>query len=57
MEERELKVNYNKSGRCSYTPRIALPILDLKDMGITPEDRQVKYYYDKENKQIIIKKK
>lgn len=57
MEERELKVNYNKSGRGSYTPRIALPILDLKDMGITPEDRQVKYYYDKENKQIIIKKK
>ena len=57
MEERELKVNYNKSGRGSYTPRIALPILDLKDMGITPEDRQVKYYYDKENKQIISKKK
>ena len=57
MEERELKVNYNKSGRGSYTPRIALPILDLKDMGITPEDRQVKYYYDKENKQIILKKK
>lgn len=57
MEERKLKINFNKSGRGSYTPRLALPILDLKSMGITPEDRQVKYYYDKENDIIIISKK
>lgn len=56
MEERKLKVNFNKSGRGSYTPRLSLPIIDLRDMGITPEDRQVIYYYDKKNKQIIIKK-
>lgn len=56
MEERKLKVNFNKSGRGSYTPRLSLPIIDLRDMGITPEDRQVTYHYDKKNKQIIIKK-
>ena len=56
MEERKLKVNFNKSGRGSYTPRLSLPIIDLRDMGITPEDRQVTYYYDSKNKQIIIKK-
>ena len=56
MEKRKLKVNFNKSGRGSYTPRLSLPIIDLRDMGITPEDRQVTYYYDKKNKQIIIKK-
>ena len=56
MEERTLKVNFNKSGSGSYTPRIALPITDLRDMGITPEDRQIKYYYDKKKKRIIIEK-
>ena len=56
MEERKLKVHFNKSGRGSYTPRLSLPIIDLRDMGITPEDRQVTYYYDSKNKQIIIKK-
>ncbi len=56
MEERKLKVNFNKSGRGSYTPRLSLPIIDLRDMGITPEDRQVKYCYDNKKKQIIIKK-
>lgn len=56
MEERNLKINFNKSGRGSYTPRLSLPIIDLRDMGITLEDRQVKYYYDKEKKQIVIKK-
>lgn len=57
MEERELKVNFNKSGRGSYTPRLTLPITDLRKMGITPEDRQVKYYYNEENDIMIISKK
>ncbi len=57
MEERELKVNYNKSGRGSYTPRLTLPITDLRKMGITPEDRQVKYYYNEEDEIMIISKK
>lgn len=56
MEERNLKVNFNKSGRGSYTPRLSLPITDLRDMEITPEDRQVKYYYHEKNKIMIISK-
>lgn len=57
MEERELKINFNKSGRGSYTPRVTLPITDLRKMSITPEDRQVKYYYDEENDIMILTKK
>lgn len=57
MEERNLKINFNKSGRGSYTPRTTLPITDLRKMGVTPEDRQVKYYYNEENEIMIISKK
>lgn len=57
MEERELKINFNKSGRGSLTPRLTLPITDLRKMGITPDDRQVKYYYNEDNDIMIISKK
>lgn len=57
MEERILKILYSKSGAGSTNTRIALPIKDLKDMGVSPENREVLYQYDEENKQIIIKKK
>ena len=56
MEERKLKINFNKSGRGSYTPKIALPITDVKRMRITPEDRQVNYYYNEENNIMILSK-
>lgn len=56
MEERKLNVNFNKSGSGSLTPRLTLPIVDLRDMGVTPENREILYYYDKEKEQIIIKK-
>lgn len=56
MEERKLKINFNKSGRGSYTPKIALPITDVKRMKITPEDRQVNYYYNDENDIMILSK-
>ncbi len=57
MEERKLKINFNKSGRGSYTPKIALPITDVKRMEITPEDRQVNYYYNDKEDIIILSKK
>ncbi len=57
MEERKLKILFSKSGSGSTNTRISLPIKDLKDMGITPENREVIYQYDEINKQIIIKKK
>ncbi len=57
MEERKLKINFNKSGRGSYTPKIALPITDVKRMRITPEDRQVNYYYNEDNDIMVLSKK
>ena len=53
MEERKLKINFNKSGSGSYTPKIALPMIDVRKMKITPEDRQIQYYYSEENDIII----
>ncbi len=56
MEERKLNVSFAKTGNGYLTTRIILPITDLREMGVTEKDREVIYSYDKENKQIIIKK-
>lgn len=34
MEERDLNIVFNKSGRGSYSPRISLPMEFIKAMGI-----------------------
>lgn len=57
MEERKLKISFNKSGRGSYTPKIALPITDIRKMKVTPEDRQINYYYNDKEDIIILSKK
>lgn len=57
MEGRMLKINFNKSGSGSYTPKLSLPIIDCRDMGIVPEDRKTNYYYNEENKIMILSKK
>lgn len=56
MESRVLKINFNKSGRGTKTPKIALPISMITDMGITEENREIKLFYDSEKKQIILQK-
>ncbi len=56
MLERILKISFNKSGRGTFTPKIALPTSFINDMGITKEDRNVKVTYDEINKEITIKK-
>lgn len=56
MEGRKLNVSFAKTGNGYLTTRVALPITDLRDMGVTEKDRKIIYYYDKENEQIIIKK-
>ncbi len=56
MEERKLNVSYSKSGSGSITSRLSIPIVDLRKMGVTPENREVIYFFDEENNQIIIKK-
>ncbi len=52
MEKRKLNVTFCKSGSGSITPRLSIPITDLRDMGITPENRQINYYYNRETKKI-----
>lgn len=56
MEGRKLNVSFAKTGNGYLTTRVALPITDLRDMGVTEKNREIIYYYDKENEQIIIKK-
>lgn len=58
-EVRTLKMLFNKSGgnasKNSYSPKVSLPMKFLKDMGITPDEREVEAIFDGEK--IIIKKK
>ena len=56
MEERILKINFNKSGSGSYTPKLALPATFINKMGITKEEREIKIIFDEEKKEIILKK-
>ena len=56
MEERKLNVSFSKTGNGYLTSRLSIPITDLRDMGITPQDRSIKYQYDEKTKQIILKK-
>ncbi len=56
MEGKKLNVSFNKTGNGYLTPKLSVPKSDLDDMGVTPENRSIKYYYNKETKQIIIEK-
>ena len=56
METRILKVNFNKSGRGTLTPRITLPVVVVRKIGVTEEDREVELIFDEEKEQIILKK-
>lgn len=56
MEKRILKINFNKSGRGTKTPKLALPIAFIKNMGISEDNREIELIYDEGKKEIIIKK-
>ena len=59
MEQRELKVIFNKSGgtagKNSTTARVTIPNKWVKEMGLSPENREVFVEFD--NKKITIQKK
>lgn len=59
MEQRELKVIFNKSGgtagKNSTTARVTIPNRWVKEMGLSPENREVLVEF--ENKKITIQKK
>lgn len=56
MEGRELKVSFGKSGAGSVSPKVSIPVTDLRDMEIVPEEREIFYHYNKENKLMIFSK-
>lgn len=56
MEKRKLRVIFCKDGRGATNAKITLPIKFLRDMGVTPEDREVELLCNEETKEITIKK-
>ncbi len=56
MEVRNVKIMFNKDGHGSDTTKISLPIKWIRDMGISPNDREVDLKYDEKTKKIIIEK-
>lgn len=56
MEVRNLKIIFNKSGDGYLSGKLSVPMTWLKDMDLTPEDREVEVIYDKETKSFITKK-
>ncbi len=56
MEEIKKTVNFAKGGSGSYTPKTNLPMEWVKDMQISKEENKILMVYDKEKKEITIKK-
>lgn len=56
MEERILKIIFNKSGSGSITPKLNIPMSWIKNMGVSKEEREVIAKYNEETQEIIIKK-
>ena len=56
MEERNLKIIFNKSGDGYMSGKLSVPMTWLKDMGLTLEDREVEVIYNKETKSFVTKK-
>lgn len=54
MEERILKVLWNKSGSGSISPRVLIPIGWLKDMGVNENNKELKATYNEKTKKIEI---
>lgn len=54
MEQRNLKIQFAKSGNGYSTTRITLPINWIKEMGINPDEREVKVTF--KDSKIIIEK-
>ena len=56
MEERKLKIIFNKSGDGYLSGKLSIPMNWLKDMGLTPEDREVEVIYNEKTKTFVTKK-
>lgn len=56
MEERVLKVLWNKSGSGSISPRVLIPIGWLRDMGVNETSKELKATYNEKTRKIEIEK-
>ena len=56
MEKRDLNISFQKAGN-GKNARLIVPIPWLRELGITPEEKGIDLIFDKENKQLIIKKR
>ena len=56
MEARKLKIIFNKSGDGYLSGKLSIPMNWLKDMGLTPEDREVEVIYNEKTKTFVTKK-
>ena len=56
MEKRDLNISFQKAWN-GKNARLIVPIPWLRELGITEESRQVELIFDKENNQLILKKK
>lgn len=60
MKKKEIikKIMFNRSGQGKISPRIALPLLWVNDMGFDEfEQKEILMKYDEEKKIIILSKK
>lgn len=56
MEEKNLKMNFFKSGSGSINAKATLPITWLRTIGITPEEREFTIKLNEKTEEIVIKK-
>lgn len=56
-EIRDLKISFNKAGNGGITPKISLPSIWIKHMGLDLDERDVEVIYSPRTKKITIRKK
>ena len=56
MEERILNIIWTRAGTGSPTTKLSIPISWCYDMGLSKEEKEIVAIYDKEKKEIIIRK-
>ncbi|BBM35440.1 AbrB/MazE/SpoVT family DNA-binding domain-containing protein [Pseudoleptotrichia goodfellowii] len=56
MEKRKLNISFYKAGTGKAT-RLTVPIKWLRELGITEDEKSIDLIFDRENQQLIIKKR
>lgn len=56
MEKVKKKIYFHRSGTGHYTPKVSVPQKWLDDMAINKSENEVILEYNKEKKEIIIRK-